>query len=117
MNEQFECFVRDVYKPDESIAKWKINKKIETLNYYENKNVTVLFLNIDVSKKVYHKGKKRNVYISAERLKNLLRNKYSKKIQNYFADNISAIKVMVVGLIIGNLLFMLRTDTKNKEKA
>lgn len=36
---------------------------------------------------------------------------------NYFADNISAIKVMVVGLIIGNLLFMLRTDTKNKEKA
>lgn len=88
MNEQFECFVRDVYKPDESIAKWKINKKIETLNYYENKNVTVLFLNIDVSKKVYHKGKKRNVYISAERLKNLLRNKYSKKIQNYFADNI-----------------------------
>lgn len=31
---------------------------------------------------------------------------------NYFADNINAIKVMIIGLIVGNVLFMLPDDDK-----
>ncbi len=31
---------------------------------------------------------------------------------NYFADNINAIKVMIIGLIVGNVLFMLPNDDK-----
>ena len=88
LDEKFDSFVRDIYKHDESIAQWKIDKKLETLNSYENKNVTILFLNVNVNKTIYHKGKKREVYINSERLKNSLRNKYSKKILNYFPDNI-----------------------------
>lgn len=33
---------------------------------------------------------------------------------NYFADNINAIKVMIIGLIVGNLLFMLPNSDDKK---
>lgn len=35
---------------------------------------------------------------------------------NYFADNINAIKVMIIGLIIGDLLFMLPSSDDKKVK-
>jgi len=88
LNDQYESFVRDIYSQDD-IAEWKVDKKLETMfKCSDNRNITVVIVDVDSSKQVYHPLKKRMVYENLENMKTNLRKKYSEKVDHYFFDNV-----------------------------
>lgn len=88
LGEKYEQFVRDIYAMDD-IAAWKVDKKIETMfKCSDSRNITVSFMNVDLTDLFYHEGKKRMVYTNLENLKTGIRKKYGKMVNYYFFDNI-----------------------------
>ncbi len=88
LKEDYEQFVRDIYNQDD-IAKWKVDKKIETMFKSTNsRKVLALIMDIETNTSYYHKLKKRMVYTNLEQMKIDIREKYSKYIPYYFFDNV-----------------------------
>lgn len=84
----YDDFVRDIYSK-EVIDDWKIEKKISTMHKSsESRDVTLVFLEMDITKQYYHEGKKKMVFASLDRLKQSIRRKYSKLVKEYFFDNV-----------------------------
>ena len=80
-------FVRDIYVGD-SIADWKVNKKIDCLQSFPNRKITVFDMDIPNPVFEYVDVKKRDTCVQVERLKKAIRGTYSQKIQPYFFDMI-----------------------------
>lgn len=88
LGDNYEKFVRDIYAQDE-IASWKVDKKVETMfNSSDTRNITIVFIEVDLTDQFYHGGKKKMVYTNLENLKNGIRGKYSELIKDYFFDNV-----------------------------
>lgn len=88
LEDNYEDFVRDIYAQDE-IASWKVDKKVSTMfNSSDNRNITIVFIEVDLTDQFYHGGKKKMVYTNLENLKNGIRGKYGKMIKEYFFDNV-----------------------------
>lgn len=88
LGDSYENFVRDMYDGD-SIAKWKVDKKVETMFMCSSsRQITVLLMDVDTKEEYYHLHKKRNVYRKLEQMKIDIRDKYSKKVPAYFFDNV-----------------------------
>lgn len=88
LGDDYEKFVRDIYSCD-SIASWKVDKKIETMfKCTDSRKVTIVFINMEMSKQEYHIFKKRMVYVNLENMKINIREKYSQIVNPYFFDNV-----------------------------
>lgn len=88
LDSRYECFVRDIYSMDD-IATWKVDKKIETMfQCSDNRQITVVDMEIDVSEQYFHPLKKRLVFTNLENMKVEIRKKYETKVSCYFFDNV-----------------------------
>lgn len=88
LEDNYEEFVREIYDCD-SIEKWKVDKKIETMFMCTSSSqIRVLLMEVDTEEEYYHPHKKRNVYKNLEHMKIYVRNKYSKIVPVYFFDNV-----------------------------
>jgi hypothetical protein len=85
-NFEFNAVVKGLYACDD-IADWKIQKKIETMNTCDKK---IRLISIEISNPKFRIKKISGKPISTvvERLKKEYREKYKKKIENYYYDNI-----------------------------
>jgi len=88
LQDDYESFVRDIYAQD-SIADWKINKKLETMfNCSDSRTITIVIVNVKTEKKEYHELKKRMVFTNLENMKVQIRGKYKELVNPYFFDNV-----------------------------
>ena len=88
LGQDYENFVRDIYDLNE-IAKWKVDKKIETMfSCSEKRIITVVIMNIETNQQYFHELKKRMVYANLESMKVNIRKKYSNLVSYYFFDNL-----------------------------
>lgn len=85
--EDFPNFIRKVY-PYTGKDTWKVNYKIENMEKYDNKNITIVFLDIDNEKKIFVERKGIYIYENVEKLKSFIRNKYKNIIDGYAFDNV-----------------------------
>ena len=85
LKSQYNEFVREIYM-SEDMENWKIESKISHMENNLNKKVYIVFFEIDSKVQYYHAKKKKYVYINLQELKDLLRNLYKEKIDNYFFD-------------------------------
>ena len=85
LNSNYEKFVRLIYSAD-SIAEWKIDKKVEYMQNYPSTSVCIVYFDIDTSALRYHEKKKHMVYANLQDLKDLIRKTYSHKLPFYFFD-------------------------------
>lgn len=85
LDNQYNDFVREIYN-GEDIENWKIESKISHMENNPNKEVYIVFFEIDSKAQRYHTKKKKNVYAKLQDLKDLLRNSYKEKVDNYFFD-------------------------------
>lgn len=87
LSDCYENFVKDIYSED-SIAEWKVEKKINYMRQFMNRKVTVFDIDIDNPTFRYVDVKKRSTCVQIEEIKKSIRSEYSKKIQPYFFDTI-----------------------------
>ena len=87
LNGDYEKFVRDVYK-SEDMDTWKIDNKLAHMLNIKNRRVALVYIDIDLGEVVYHDKKKKNVFSNVENCKTNIREKYSKKIKDYYFDNV-----------------------------
>ena len=85
LEERYRNFVRDIYM-GENMEDWKIESKISHMENDLNRKVYIVFFEIDSKDKFYHPKKKKYVYSNLQELKDLLRNSYKEKIEDYFFD-------------------------------
>lgn len=85
LKEDYEIFLRSIYS-FESIAKWKVDKKVEYMKKYPSTSVCIVHFDIDVSTIRYHEKKKHFVYSNLQDLKDLVRGIYQTKLPFYFFD-------------------------------
>ena len=85
LHQDYEALVRKIYEPD-TIAEWKVNKKVEFMKLYQSTSVCVVLFDIDTSITRYHEKKKHLVYANLQDLKDLIRDTYNSKIPFYFFD-------------------------------
>lgn len=83
--ETFVRFVRAVYNIDD-IAKWKIDKKIEYMNYAAEKKVRFLKIAFSEPRFRYKEATKNTILTQGEALKREIRDSYKGKIEKYFYD-------------------------------
>lgn len=83
--ETFERAVKGVYNVDD-IEAWKIDKKIEHLREFPSKVIRILELNIPQPNFRLKKANNHMLLVEGERLKRIVRNCYSSKVENYFYD-------------------------------
>lgn len=81
---EFVAFVKGQYAVDD-IENWKIEKKLEHMNNYD-KNIRILTLDIGDPKFRAKAKNSKPISIKVEAIKKKYREKYSKKIENYFYD-------------------------------
>lgn len=85
LKDNYEVFLRSIYS-FESIAKWKVDKKIEYMRKYPSTLVCIVHFDIDTSQMRYHEKKKHLVYSNLQDLKDFIRDKYKAKLPYYFFD-------------------------------
>ncbi len=85
LGEYYDDFVYDIYQ-NEDTAKWKIDKKVEHMRSSPNKDVKVVFFDIDTSKTYFHEKKGYSVFSNVEHMKEEVRSTYKDKIDDYFFD-------------------------------
>ena len=85
LNNSYERFVREIYSAD-SIAEWKVDKKIEYMSHYSGTSVCIVYFDIDTSTIRYHEKKKHFVFSKLQDLKDIIRHIYSEKLPLYFFD-------------------------------
>ena len=78
-------FVRAIYSTD-SIATWKVDKKIEYMSKYSSTSVCIVYFEIDTSILRYHDKKKHFVYSNLQDMKDIIRETYKDKLPYYFFD-------------------------------
>lgn len=84
----FKDFIGAIY-PYEGSERWKLDYKINAMNdRYDSNTIVIVYLDIPVSKEIYIERKHKMVYESVENLKNYIRSKYSKLIEDYSFDNV-----------------------------
>jgi|GEM_PF-1920956 len=83
-DDAFEIFIRDIYEVDD-IEEWKINKKIDVLKPFRK---IIMLLWVEFPNPGYRKKGFNNAYISTvgEQFKSNIREKYKKRVKNYFND-------------------------------
>lgn len=81
----YEIFLRSIYS-FESIAKWKVDKKIEYMKKYSSTSIGVVLFDIDTAITRYHEKKRYFVYSNLQDLKDLIRETYQNKLPFYFFD-------------------------------
>lgn len=81
----YEIFLRSIYS-FESIAKWKVDTKLEYMKKYSSTSVCIILFDIDTSKTRYHEKKKHFVYSNLQDLKDFIRANYKTKLPFYFFD-------------------------------
>ena len=85
--ESLERFIEEIYKVD-NISDWKLKKKINSIKTNTN-NTEIVVLKVDLfSTKFREKTNFKNcvIAIEAEKIKKTIREKYKRKINNYFHD-------------------------------
>ncbi len=87
LEDRYEQFVRDIYLFD-GIAEWKVDLKLKAMQESNNRNIIIMFLQIDDKEKIFNEKKNKQVIVNVENLKNTIRSKYSLLIPNYFFDNV-----------------------------
>lgn len=87
LSDCYEDFVKDMYSED-NIAEWKVEKKINYMLHFRNRQVTVFDIDVDNPIFRYVDVKKRSTCVQIEEIKKSIRSEYSKKIQPYFFDTI-----------------------------
>ena len=87
LENQYNEFIKNIYELD-GIDEWKVNLKLQSMNQTLNKKIVIVFLRIDDNTKIYNTKKNKMVAVNIENLKYTIRKKYSKKILNYFFDNV-----------------------------
>lgn len=85
LKSNYEIFLRSIYS-FESIAKWKVDKKIEYMRRYTSTSICVVRFDIDTSQMRYHEKKKTFVYSNLQDLKDFIRDNYKAKLPYYFFD-------------------------------
>lgn len=85
LDSNYENFVRLIYSAD-SIAEWKVDKKIEYMRHYPSKSICIIQFDINTSIMRYHDKKKHMVYANLQDLKDLIRKTYGSKLPFYFFD-------------------------------
>lgn len=85
LGEYYDDFVYDIYQ-NEDTARWKIDKKVEHMRNSPNKDVKVIFFDIDTSKTYFHEKKGYSVFSNVEHMKEEVRSTYKDKIDDYFFD-------------------------------
>lgn len=85
LKDNYEIFLRSIYS-FESIAKWKVDKKIEYMKMYPSTSICIVHFDIDTSQIRYHEKKKHFVNSNLQDLKDFIRNNYKTKLSHYFFD-------------------------------
>ena len=85
LGNNYEIFLRSIYS-FETIAKWKIDKKIEYMKKYTSTSICIIHFDIDTSMMRYHEKKKCLVYSKLQDLKDLIRETYKNELPFYFFD-------------------------------
>lgn len=85
LKSNYEIFIRSIYS-FESIAKWKVDKKVEYMKKYPSTLICVVHFDIDTSVMRYHEKKQCFVYSNLQDLKDLVRKTYQDKLPFYFFD-------------------------------
>lgn len=85
LGQYYQKFVYDIYYNEQ---KNKIDKKYNSMMLFSNRSVTVIVFEFDDKKVYFHPQKNKNVYAELNDLKVYIRDKYSKKIVNYYFDNV-----------------------------
>ena len=83
--ETFMRLVKAVYNIDD-IARWKIDKKIEYMNYAAEKKVRFLKIAFSEPRFRYKDATKNTILTQGEALKREIRERYKAKIEKYFYD-------------------------------
>ncbi len=85
LKSDYEIFLRSIYS-FESIAKWKVDKKVEYMKKYPSTSICVVHFDINTSNVRYHEKKKHFVYSDLQDLKDFIRDFYKTKLPFYFFD-------------------------------
>ena len=85
LGNKYETFLRSIYSHG-TIAKWKVDKKIEYMKKYNSSSVCIIHFDIDTSVMRYHEKKKCLVYSNLQDLKDLIRKTYQNKLPFYTFD-------------------------------
>lgn len=87
-NDRFPEFLSLIY-PYSGNELWKLEYKVTNMNnLFDSNKISILFLEIDDSNKVYVERKGIYVYKNVEELKKFIRDKYSKLVSHYAFDNV-----------------------------
>lgn len=85
LEDHYEEFVRDIYSC-ENMEDWKIEKKILYMKSKSPESVYVVIFEIDLGIQRYHEKKKKFVYSNLQDLKDMIRDSYKHRVNNYFFD-------------------------------
>ena len=72
LKSNYENFVRLIYSAD-SIAEWKVDKKVEYMRNYHGTSICIINFDIDTSILRYHEKKKHMIFSNLQDLKDLIR--------------------------------------------
>lgn len=87
-NDKFSEFLSLIY-PYSGTELWKLEYKVANMNnLFDSNKISILFLEIDDSNKVYVERKGIYIYKNVEELKKFIRDKYSKMVSHYAFDNV-----------------------------
>jgi hypothetical protein len=81
----FEKIVKHIYAAD-SIAEWKIDKKLEYMKHNEQKIIRLIFLQIETPNFRIRENGSQTISVRGEAIKRIIRNAYKNKIENYYDD-------------------------------
>lgn len=120
----YRDFIYDIYANE---ASYKKDKKYEILSLLPSTAITVVLFDFDESSLDFHKQKQRFVYKQLNDLKVYIREVYSKKIDNYYFDNIfhctddpdeyehsDAVIKKYLGQLLTNVLRLVRDEERVK---
>lgn len=85
LHEKYEEFVRSIYSLD-TIAKWKVDSKVEHMSSTECTCVCIVHFDIDTSETYFHEKKKHFVFTNLQNMKDSVRSTFSSRVKNYFFD-------------------------------
>jgi hypothetical protein len=107
----FSAMIKGIYAVDD-IAQWKIDKKIEMMQFYPSKKMRLILLNIDNPVFRLKECNSNTLSSTCEVIKRIIRNAYKDRIENYFYDIIMHIGDNYYQNIFINNLFNTSIDVK-----
>jgi len=87
-SEEFKSFIDQLY-PHKDNEYWKTEYKINSVvDKYDLNKITIVYLTLPKSSKIHDERKNVPIYGNVNELKKYMRDKYSKKVDNYMFDNV-----------------------------